>query len=236
MNIHICPEHATDPQPARPTRKPMPFARPGITRQGLRKQGLPFGGLRPLFPALDSAPVPCRMLSGPDAEASWRSSKKPPMMAVRPERAGLAFLESNCRSRAVAPRRRDLAALTPRRGSVSRCRRRSTGRPARGGQHGLDDGVLRRTAERTFEDYGFYGVPMFVALELPVEQLCADVEEVRRYERIRMSTVGRLRQAGFALLSTGRRPHFDIALPDLADLTLEHLRMAFGAPMANPGR
>jgi hypothetical protein len=106
----------------------------------------------------------------------------------------------------------------------------------RGGEHGLDEDVLRRTAERTFEDYGFYGVSEFVALEGAVERLCAEVDEVRRYGQVRLSTVGRLRQAGFTFLSTGRTPHFDIALPDLDGATLGHLRAVFGPPMANPGR
>ncbi len=106
----------------------------------------------------------------------------------------------------------------------------------RGGEHGLDDDVLRRTAERTFEDYGFHGVSVFVALDGAVARLCAQVDEVRRYGQVRLSTVGRLRQAGFTLLSTGRTPHFDIALPDLADTTLGHLRAASGPPTANPGR
>ncbi len=77
---------------------------------------------------------------------------------------------------------------------------------------------------------------VFVAVDGVVERLCAEVDEVHRYGQIRLSTVGRLRQAGYALLSTGRTPHFDIALPDLTNNTLEHLRSVFGPPTANPGR
>jgi len=87
-----------------------------------------------------------------------------------------------------------------------------------------------------FEDYGFHGVSVFVALDGAVARLCAEVDEVRRLGQIRLSTVGRLRQAGFTLLSTGRTPHFDVALPDLTGTTLGHLRAAFGPPTANPGR
>jgi hypothetical protein len=106
----------------------------------------------------------------------------------------------------------------------------------RGGEHGLDDETLRRTAERAFEDYGFYGVSVYLALDRPVEQLCAEVDELRRYGRIRLSTARDLRRAGFSLLSTGRRPHFDIALPDLAGPTLARLRETFGPAVPNPGR
>lgn len=106
----------------------------------------------------------------------------------------------------------------------------------RGGEHGFHEDVLRRTAQRTFEDYGFYGVSVFVALDGAVERLCVEVDEVRRYGQIRLSTVGRLRRAGFTLLSTGRTPHFDIALPDASGPMLRQLRVAFDPPTPNPGR
>ena len=106
----------------------------------------------------------------------------------------------------------------------------------RGGERGLDVDILRRTATRTFEEYGFYGISVFVVLEGSLEDLCRSVDEVRRYGRIRLSTAGDLRRAAFTLLSTGRRPHFDIALPDLADETLDRLRPCFGPLQSNPGR
>ena len=106
----------------------------------------------------------------------------------------------------------------------------------RGGEHGLDDENLRRTAQRSFTDLGFYGVSVFVAVDQPVEILCAEVDALRRYGRVRLSTVASLHQAGFALLATGGRPHFDIALPDLAGPTLSRLRDCFGPALPNPGR
>jgi hypothetical protein len=57
-----------------------------------------------------------------------------------------------------------------------------------------------------------------------------------RYGKVRLSTVGRLRAAGFALLPTLRRPHYDVVLPDITDLTLDRLDGAFDAPIPNPGR
>ena len=106
----------------------------------------------------------------------------------------------------------------------------------RGGEHGLDDEVVHRTAERSFEEYGFYGVSVFLAVDRPVDRLCAELDQLRRYGRVRLSTAGDLRRAGFTLLSTGRSPHFDVALPDLAAKTLGRLREVFGPPVPNPGR
>ncbi len=53
---------------------------------------------------------------------------------------------------------------------------------------------------------------------------------------IQESTAGRVRAAGFALLATEARPHFDIVLPDLDDQALDRLRSCFGALRPNPGR
>ena len=47
---------------------------------------------------------------------------------------------------------------------------------------------------------------------------------------------GRLRGAGFALLPTLERPHYDVVLPDLSVQTLDRLERAFDAPVPNPAR
>ena len=72
----------------------------------------------------------------------------------------------------------------------------------RGGEHGLDDDVLRRTAERTFEDYGFHGVSVFVAVDGAVDRLCAQVDEVRRSARPGSPSC----RPGALLISTSRCP------------------------------
>lgn len=46
--------------------------------------------------------------------------------------------------------------------------------------------------------------------------------------------MGRVRAAGFALLPTLDRPHYDVVLPDLRDRTLERQESAFDEPQANP--
>ena len=106
----------------------------------------------------------------------------------------------------------------------------------RGGEQGIAPDTLRRTATRSFDEFGFYGISVFVALDGSVAELCRDVDAIRRYGRIRRSTVGRLRRAGFPLIATGRRPHFDIVLPDLTDDTLGRLADCFDPAEPNPGR
>lgn len=53
---------------------------------------------------------------------------------------------------------------------------------------------------------------------------------------MRLSTAGRVRQAGFVLLPTLGRPHYDIVLPDTSDGTLGRLDACFDPPVPNPGR
>lgn len=106
----------------------------------------------------------------------------------------------------------------------------------RGGEHGLAAETLRRTASRCFDEFGFHGVSVFVAVDTTVDDLCRDVDAVRRYGQIRRSTVGRLHNSGFPLLATGRQPHFDIVLPDLLDETVDRLATCFDPAEPNPGR
>jgi hypothetical protein len=106
----------------------------------------------------------------------------------------------------------------------------------RAGERGLSDETLRRTAEVSQAEYGFFGVSVFVALDVDVTTLCASTDYLRRYSQIQESTAGEIRSAGFALLATDARPHFDIVLADLDDGTLTRLRSCFRPPRPNPGR
>lgn len=106
----------------------------------------------------------------------------------------------------------------------------------RGGRNGLADETIRRTATESFNESGFYGVSVFVALPDDLPRMCREMEHLRRYPVIQECPVGRLRSAGFALLATEADPHFDVVLPDLDGATLERLRGAFGPLRPNPGR
>jgi hypothetical protein len=104
----------------------------------------------------------------------------------------------------------------------------------RGGEMNSDH--VRRTATDAHDEFGLYTVSVFLVLDSSVEELCRDLPELQRYGKVRLSTVGRLRSLGFALLATFDRPHFDVVLPDITDTTLDRLELGFDQPIAKPGR
>jgi hypothetical protein len=106
----------------------------------------------------------------------------------------------------------------------------------RGGLNGLDRATITRTATRSLDAFGFLGVSVFLALDQTVAELCGSLDQLARYRQVRLSNVGLLRTAGFALLATGDRPHFDIVLPDIDASTLARLDGTFTPPEPNPGR
>lgn len=104
----------------------------------------------------------------------------------------------------------------------------------RGGEMNSD--FVRRTATRSYEEVGVFTVSVFLSPEDAVEELCRSVEDLERYGKVRLSTVGRLRFLGFALLPTLDAPHFDVLLPDLETGTLDRLELGFDPPVPNPAR
>jgi len=104
----------------------------------------------------------------------------------------------------------------------------------RGGEMNSD--TVRRTATDAFDEYGVYSVSVFVAIDASVEELCRERTELQRHGKIRLSTAGRLRSLGFALVPTLDRPHYDVVLPDLTDATLDRLETGFDRPVLNPCR
>jgi hypothetical protein len=93
-----------------------------------------------------------------------------------------------------------------------------------------------RTASDAHDEYGMFSVSVFLALDMTVEDLCAHEPHLARYGQVRLSTVGRLRAAGFALLPTLAHPHYDVILPDIERQTLHRLETCFAEPIPNPGR
>src|SRR5688500_492461 len=106
----------------------------------------------------------------------------------------------------------------------------------RGGAQSLAQETVTRSAERNMVAFGFLGLSVFLAEAERVAEVCGALDELRRYGQIRRSRVARLTAAGFALLATGRSPHFDIVLPDLTPSTLDRLVSCFDQPEPNPGR
>ena len=84
----------------------------------------------------------------------------------------------------------------------------------RAGANGVNVEVLRRTASDSYDDHGYFGVSLFAAADLDVDDLCRSIPPIANYSVIRTSTAGALRAAGFALLPTGRRP--DLSEPGVA--------------------
>lgn len=95
---------------------------------------------------------------------------------------------------------------------------------------------IRRSAERTFDAYAVHGISVEGVIGRSVLEACRASERIASYRQIRLSTFGRLRTAGFALLATFDHPHFTVVLPDVSELTIARLRSCFDDPIPNPGR
>lgn len=99
----------------------------------------------------------------------------------------------------------------------------------------MDTGNVRRAAERTFDLYAVYGISVEGVIGESVQNACRSAR-IANYRRVRLSTFGRLRDAGFALLASFDHPHFTLVLADLSELTLARLDRCFDPPIPNPGR
>jgi hypothetical protein len=94
---------------------------------------------------------------------------------------------------------------------------------------------VRRSARRTFDLYGVYGISVEGVIDQSVLETCRSSERVASYRQIRLSTFGRLSAAGFTVLATFKRPHFTVVLPDLSDVTVARVTTSFNRPIPNPG-
>jgi hypothetical protein len=102
----------------------------------------------------------------------------------------------------------------------------------RGGVMKIAD--LRRNALITQRRHGFYGISVFAAVDMTVEQLLVGAVYIP-HRQIRTTTAGRVRAAGFPLRRTLILPyHYDIVLDDLDDPTFGRLLEHFEPPIDNP--
>jgi hypothetical protein len=99
----------------------------------------------------------------------------------------------------------------------------------RGGLHSLDAEKVIAVCEDSFDDFGFYGLSVFAAIDGDVEALCLALERFRSPGTIWVATCGRLRAAGFSLAATDASPHFDVVLPSLDRTTVDAVRACFEA-------
>jgi hypothetical protein len=93
---------------------------------------------------------------------------------------------------------------------------------------------VRRAADRTLALYEVYGISVEGVIDSTVQEACRRAR-IASYRHVRLSTFGRVREAGFALLATFDHPHFTLLLPDLSELTLARLDRCFDPPIPNPG-
>ena len=91
------------------------------------------------------------------------------------------------------------------------------------------------SATRCSEGYGILGISVEAAIGRSVADACRTSPRLGRYRQVRLSTFGRLRSAGFALIATFDAPHYTIALSDVSELTLARLIRCFDDPIPNPG-
>lgn len=80
------------------------------------------------------------------------------------------------------------------------------------------------------------GVSVWLALDTSgdasVEGLLAG--RMSTYRTVHTSTVARVRDAGFGLIPSFRRPHYTLIVPDTSTPTIETLAAALGPATANP--
>lgn len=93
---------------------------------------------------------------------------------------------------------------------------------------------VRRSAQRTYDAYAVYGLSVEGVIDRTVLEACRRSERLTSYRRVRLSTFGRIRDAGFALLASFDHPHFTVVLPDLSELTVARLDSCFDEPVPNP--
>lgn len=93
---------------------------------------------------------------------------------------------------------------------------------------------IRRSAQRSFDAYAVYGISVEGVIDQTVLEACRSSERIVNYRQIRLSTFGRIRNAGFALLASFDHPHFTVVLPDLSELTVARLGSCFDDPIPNP--
>lgn len=97
----------------------------------------------------------------------------------------------------------------------------------------LDPDLLRHDALRNQAVYGTYGISVFAARDLTVDELAQQAPLIR-FEQLTLMTAGALRIAGLRLEPTGRiARHFDVAFDDLDD-GITHLLGCQHRTIVNP--
>jgi hypothetical protein len=95
---------------------------------------------------------------------------------------------------------------------------------------------VAHAATRSLRLYGVLGLSVEAAIGVSVLEACRSSERLSRYGHVQLSSFGRLRGGGFALVATFDHPHFTLILPDLSDITVARLLRCFDNAVPNPAR
>lgn len=69
---------------------------------------------------------------------------------------------------------------------------------------------VRLAANRTFAIYALFSVSVEGVIDSTVANACRSSKRITNYHQIGLSTFGRVRSAGFAVLATFDHPHFTL--------------------------
>lgn len=96
------------------------------------------------------------------------------------------------------------------------------------------DDDVRERARKAATNIGLLAQSVLVVDRETVVDVCQRDARLTRYPRVNLSTVGRLRRAGFPLEPTGDAPHYSVVFPDVEAETIQRFRGAFDAAQPNP--
>lgn len=105
----------------------------------------------------------------------------------------------------------------------------------RGGRDSLSDALLERTTADTWDQFQFFGVSVFGAVDDDLTRLGRTQPAIRRRAVLRVARVGVLRAGGFEVVPTfGDPTHYSVVLPDVTAAAFAGLRACFSDPVPNP--
>lgn len=96
------------------------------------------------------------------------------------------------------------------------------------------DDHIRERAREAEANVGLLAQSVLVVERADVSHVCLHDRRVARYTQVNLTTVGRIRRAGFPIEPTGDAPHYSIVLPDLDSGTIERFRGCFSPSQPNP--
>ena len=97
----------------------------------------------------------------------------------------------------------------------------------------MNSAYVLASAQDSFADFGVFTISGSLALDFTVGELGASDRRISRYGKVRLSTVGRLRCEGFALLPTLARPHCDRGFVRARGNVNDHPRSLLSQPSRN---